>query len=135
MTPVFRLMLDEMMSPTLGPRLWEAGVDNYPVRDRGLLRATDPVIWRYAKQDDRTLVTVNEGHFRRLASRDENHPGILLVPDGGTRDRQFEYVMAGIDAAISKNGNDPSFANCIYKVREDCSVAVEYEVIKKAHSA
>jgi predicted nuclease of predicted toxin-antitoxin system len=41
----FRLILDEMISPNISPGLWEAGVDNYAIRDRGLLHASDYQVW------------------------------------------------------------------------------------------
>jgi len=78
----FRLILDEMISPHISRGLWEAGVDNYAIRDRGLLQASDYQVWTRAKLDARTLVTINEVHFRRFAETEPSHCGIIVIPDG-----------------------------------------------------
>lgn len=55
----FRLLLDENITPSIVPRLWQAGVDAMAVRDRGLLGASDYAVWKLAKAEIRTVVTIN----------------------------------------------------------------------------
>jgi predicted nuclease of predicted toxin-antitoxin system len=61
------LPLDENMSPRIVRSLWERDVDAIHVRDRGLLGAADHEIWRFARQEVRTIVTINGKDFRKLA--------------------------------------------------------------------
>ena len=118
----FRLILDEMISPNISSCLWEAGVDNYAIRDRGLLQASDYQVWTRAKFDARTLVTINEVHFRRFAESEMSHCGIIVIPDGGTRRQQLGYILSATEYAQS---NQITFDNLIVKVADDCSITLE----------
>jgi hypothetical protein len=51
----------------------------------------------------RTVVTINKMLFMHLAKLSIAHPGILVIPSGGTREEQFAYVMAAITWAGSTN--------------------------------
>ena len=127
-----RLMLDECISPNISARLWGANIDNYPVRDRGLLEVSDHVIWSLAAQDNRTLVTHNARHFRALALRETGHPGLLTIPSGGNRDKQFENIMK----AVFKIDDIPmSFANNLISVSDDGDVLVELNFVKAIQTA
>src|ERR1700722_15363813 len=97
----FRLILDEMISPNISSGLWEAGVDNYAIGDRGLLHASDYQVWMRAKSDERTLVTINEVHFRRFAESDPSHCGIVVIPNGGTRRQQLSCILSATAYAQS----------------------------------
>jgi predicted nuclease of predicted toxin-antitoxin system len=118
----FRLILDEMISPAISSDLWQAGIDNYAIRDRGLLGASDYQVWLRAKLDERTLVTINEVHFRRLAETEVRHFGIIVIPDGGTRRQQLSYVLSATEYARS---NETSIPNLLVRVAVDCSLTIE----------
>jgi len=118
----FRLILDEMISPHISRGLWEAGVDNYAIRDRGLLQASDYQVWTRAKLDARTLVTINEVHFRRFAETEPSHCGIIVIPDGGGRRQQLGYILSATEYAQS---NQITFDNLIVKVADDRSIKLE----------
>jgi predicted nuclease of predicted toxin-antitoxin system len=116
-----RLVLDENVSPSLVEPLWDQGVDTVHVRNRGMLGVADHTLWAYANAEGRTIVTINKVHFVRLAKLSILHPGVLVIPSGGTRDEQFDYVMAAIIWATSTNYPGSVFANRCVEV----SVALE----------
>jgi predicted nuclease of predicted toxin-antitoxin system len=118
----FRLILDEMISPNISSGLWAAGIDNYAIRDRGLLHASDYQVWARAKLDARTLVTINEVHFRRLAETELSHCGIIVIPDGGTRRQQLSYILSATAYAQS---TQTTLDNLLVKVADDHSVTIE----------
>ena len=57
------LLLDENTSPRIVRALWERQVDAVHIRDRGLLGASDHELWKFAKQEARTIVTINGKDF------------------------------------------------------------------------
>lgn len=116
-----RLMLDENISPKLVNPLWDQGIDAIHVRNRGMLGFADHTLWEYANTEGRIIVTINKGHFMRLAKLSILHPGILVIPSGGTRDEQFDYVMTAVTWAADRNYPGSAFANRYVEV----SVALE----------
>jgi hypothetical protein len=42
-----------------------------------------------------TVVTIDLEDFNRLGLREKTHPGILVIPSGGTRKEQLNWVMTG----------------------------------------
>jgi predicted nuclease of predicted toxin-antitoxin system len=97
------LLLDENTSPRIIPRLWEYDVDAVHVRDRGLLRAADHELWKLAINEARTIVTINGRDFRKLAQRTQQHPGIIVIPSGGTPDAQLGFIMSAVKWVTSTN--------------------------------
>jgi predicted nuclease of predicted toxin-antitoxin system len=108
-----------MISPYISPGLWEAGVDNYPVRDRGLLQASDYEVWARAKLDLRTLVTINAIDFLKIAERDTYHYGLIIIPNGGTRSQQLKYILT---ATTYAQFLQITFDNLLVTVADDYSV-------------
>lgn len=119
-----RLMLDEMISSSLVERCWEYDVDALPVRNRGLLNASDIKVWRYAQTEQRTVVTANERDFRNLAFGSLHH-GLLLIPNGASRDEQFTYIKTAWNYVAQTNVATPTFANKIACVTDSLQVALE----------
>jgi predicted nuclease of predicted toxin-antitoxin system len=101
------LLLDENTSPRLVRSLWEREVDAIHVRDRGLLGASDHEIWKFAKQEARTIVTINGKDFRKDC---QEHPGIVVIPSGGSPDAQLEFIMSAVTWVTSTNSSD-GFSN------------------------
>ena len=125
----FRLLLDEMVSPSLKDRCFVEDVDALPIRDRGMLSATDPTVWRFAQREQRAVVTANGRDFIRLAS-ETRHAGLVVIPNGGTRDEQFSYIKAAWTHVWGYSGFAASFENRITTVSENRSVSIESQRIQ-----
>jgi predicted nuclease of predicted toxin-antitoxin system len=111
------LLLDENMSPRIVRSLWERDIDAVHVRDRGLLGAADHEIWKFARQEVRTVVTINGRDFRRLARNSEDHPGVIVVPSGGSPEAQFKFIMAAVMWVTSANAPE-GFSNRYLEIGE-----------------
>jgi predicted nuclease of predicted toxin-antitoxin system len=98
------------MSPRIVRSLWDRDVDAVHVRDRGLLGATDHEIWKFAKLEVRTVVTINGRDFRKLAKNSLDHPGVIVIPSGGSPDAQLDFIMTAITWVTSTNTPD-GFSN------------------------
>lgn len=120
----FRLLLDEMVSPSLKDRCSIEGVDALPIRDRGMLSAADHVVWRFAQREQRTVVTANGRDFAKLAT-ETKHAGLVLIPNGGTRDEQFSYIKAAWTHVWGHNGFAATFQDRIATVSENRFVLIE----------
>ncbi|MGJ4883812.1 DUF5615 family PIN-like protein [Bradyrhizobium sp. HKCCYLRH3097] len=92
-----KLLLDENISPNIVPRLWEEGIDAVPLRDRAMLRAKDHEVFAFAAKENRAVTTINESDFEKLIARMKTHPGVISIPSGGSRDEQFDYIMAAVN--------------------------------------
>jgi hypothetical protein len=63
------------------------------------------VLWARANADARTIVTINKGDFTRLAKNSIFHPGLLIIPSGGSRMEQLDDGRGlGHDAELSRVG-------------------------------
>jgi predicted nuclease of predicted toxin-antitoxin system len=60
-----KLLFDENLSPKLPRRLAELFPDSSHVRDVNLKSAGDPVVWRYAKDNDFTIVSKDSDLHQR----------------------------------------------------------------------
>jgi predicted nuclease of predicted toxin-antitoxin system len=104
------LLLDENMSPRIVRSLWERDVDAIHVRDRELLGAADHEIWKFALQEMRTIVTINGKDFRKLAKTSQDHPGVIVIPSGGSPNVQINFIMTAVTWVTSANAPD-GFSN------------------------
>jgi predicted nuclease of predicted toxin-antitoxin system len=109
MTLLPKLLLDECISPWLVPHLWTIGVDTACLRDRGMLMRLDQEVWNLAQQEERALATINKGDFEAFADVDPYHHGLILIPSGGTRNEQLNYVTSAINFVKSTNNPDTWF--------------------------
>ena len=112
------LLLDEPVSPSLTSLFANLQIDAIALRDRGRLQAADHEVWDLAMAEDRTVVTMNGRHFRKLAMMAPRHPGVLVLPSGGSRAEQFDYVTTAIDWITLKFPIMPTFANYFVEVDE-----------------
>jgi predicted nuclease of predicted toxin-antitoxin system len=112
------LLLDENTSPRIVRALWEREVDAVHVRDRGLLGASDHEIWKFAKQEGRSIVTINGKDFRKLARDSQKHPGIVVIPSGGSPDAQLEFIMSAVTWVTSTNSPD-GFSNRYLEIGDE----------------
>ena len=61
-------------------------------RDVGRLGASDHVVLLHCLTEDRVILTGNAVDFRKLVSRQELHPGLILLPSIG-RDLSFRRLI------------------------------------------
>lgn len=100
-----KLLLDENISPKVAEALREDGVDAVGVRDRGLLEASDAVVFKRAFDEDRIVVTKNIGDFEKLAQTSDLHCGVVLLEKGDMlRDEQLATIRSAV-AAIARRGD------------------------------
>jgi predicted nuclease of predicted toxin-antitoxin system len=124
------LLLDENTSPRIVRTLWQNDVDAVHVRDRGLLGAPDHELWKLALTETRTVVTINAKDFRKLAQRSQAHPGIVVIPSGGSPDAQFNFIMSAVRWASFTN-SATGFANRYLEIDENGEI-IAAELIYKA---
>jgi predicted nuclease of predicted toxin-antitoxin system len=76
-----KLFIDESLSPGMAQRLNDTGDHDaiHPLH-MGLRGKPDHIIADYCLRNDRVLVTQNADDFRRLASRADVHPGLIILP-------------------------------------------------------
>jgi predicted nuclease of predicted toxin-antitoxin system len=120
---VISLLLDEGVSPSLTKLLAECDFDAVALRDRSRLRLEDHEVWELALTEARTVVTINARHFRRLASITAWHPGVLVIPSGGTRTEQYSYITSAVDWVTAAFPDMPGFTNYFVEVFEDGLIA------------
>lgn len=113
------LLIDEMISPAVSRRLCNLGHYATSVRDRGLLNAPDWAIWKYAGKHDMTFVTINATDYIALCKSVPTHSGLIVIPNGGTRDDQFERINFALERGLNIcDSNLPPFANCLIRLVE-----------------
>jgi predicted nuclease of predicted toxin-antitoxin system len=123
------LLLDENTSPRIVAALWEFDVDAVHIRDRGLLGAPDHELWKLARAEARTIVTVNAKDFRKLAQDSQDHPGIVVIPSGGSPDAQLNFIMAAVRWVTSANA-PTGFSNRYLEVGDRGEVILA-EIIRR----
>jgi predicted nuclease of predicted toxin-antitoxin system len=124
------LLLDENTSPRIVRALWERQVDAVHIRDRGLLGAPDHEVWKFAKAERRTIVTINGKDFRKLASDSPEHPGILVIPSGGSPDAQLKFIMAAVTWVTSTN-SPTGFSNRYLEIGDDGEIVLAEVVYRE----
>jgi predicted nuclease of predicted toxin-antitoxin system len=67
-----KLLIDENLSPKLVVRLADLFPESVHIRDNGLARASDPIVWQYAVEHGLTIISKDEdfhiGHARAIVS-------------------------------------------------------------------
>lgn len=75
-----RLLIDEdSQDKRLVQLLRETGHDVITANEAGLMSQPDQIVFRYAINDNRVLLTLNCRDFEALHEEDSTHPGILAV--------------------------------------------------------
>lgn len=116
-----RLLLDENLSPSIAPRLWDSGIDSVPIRDRSMLRSPDHKVLQLAQKENRAVATINEYDFQQLVMKMASHCGVAVIPSGGSRDEQFEYILAIAKFWLSSHAMTAA-RNTITKIDEELRV-------------
>ena len=76
-----RLFLDECVSPGIAKSLNTEGYVVTSLRDVGGLGEPDYLVLRRCIEQDFVLVTQDAQDFRNLVSRQEVHPGLIILPN------------------------------------------------------
>lgn len=121
-----RFLLDENISPNIAPQLWDDGIDAVPIRDRSMLRASDQKILQVAQKENRAVATINEYDFERLVVKMASHCGIAVIPSGGSRDEQYEYVQAIAKFWLASQNAMTAARNSITMVDENFRVTSRF---------
>jgi predicted nuclease of predicted toxin-antitoxin system len=125
------LLLDENTSPRIVRSLWERDIDAVHIRDRGLLGAPDHELWKLARTETRTIVTINGRDFRRLARNSDQHPGIVVIPSGGSPDAQIDFIMSAVQWVTTSANSPDGFSNRYLEVGDNCEVILAEIVIRE----
>jgi len=121
-----RLLLDENISPSVAPRLWDHGIDSVPIRDRSMLRTADYKVVQLAQKENHAVATINECDFERLVMKMASHCGIATIPSGGSRDEQFEYILAIAKFWLASQNAMTAARNSITTVDEELRVTSRF---------
>jgi predicted nuclease of predicted toxin-antitoxin system len=120
------LLLDENLSPYIVPRLWDAGIDAVHLRDRARLRLSDFEVLRYAADENRAVATINGVDFAKLVMRKPSHNGVAVIPSGGSREEQYEYLVAIANFARATPPPMETLKNRIVAVDESKLVTAQW---------
>jgi predicted nuclease of predicted toxin-antitoxin system len=100
-----RLLLDEQISPDVAHRLRERGLDVESAVD--VLRTKEDVIlWRFAIEVHRAIVTYDKEDFLRLAvecfHNGEHHHGLILIAPRTVGTDEIGTLIRSLDALLSR---------------------------------
>jgi predicted nuclease of predicted toxin-antitoxin system len=100
-----KLLFDENLSPKLPRLLAELFPDSIHVRDVGLKSAGDPIVWRYAKENDLIIVSKDSDLHQR--SFVLGHPPKLVwVRLGNCSTSDVERLLRRNFASVNDFHND-----------------------------
>ena len=73
--------------------------------------------------ETRIIDTINAKDFRKLAQRSQAHPGIVVIPSGGSPNAQFNFIMSAVRWVSSANST-AGFSNRYLEVGENGEIIV-----------
>jgi predicted nuclease of predicted toxin-antitoxin system len=110
-----RLLLDENISPALVARLATIGVYAQSVPHVGLRGRSDHAVWKYARDHDFAVVTVNARDFIALLDV-EVHPGLIVLRESGLgRQEQWDWLSPVIEH-VKKSGDQDFLVNKLIEI-------------------
>ena len=87
------LWIDAQLSPALASWITsELGIESYPLRDLGLLRAKDPEIYQAARAAGAAIMT-KDRDFLDLQDRFGSPPQVLWLTCGNTSNVQLHQIL------------------------------------------
>lgn len=115
-----KLLLDEMIGPSVARELRDRGLDVVAVAERTDLRALpDDVVLDVAREEGRTLVTLNIGDFARLhqqwLAEGRQHCGLVLVTTQAfPQDRRLVGALVSALNAAADRASIPAPGDVLY---------------------
>ena len=112
---ILRLLIDACLSPAVVSHLTkivEDRVDAVHIDRVAPPGMSDDAILDLALRDRRAVVTANSRDFLALARRRPDHPGLILVDDQNTRDRQVAAIARIVTAMLART--DGSIAGRVF---------------------
>jgi predicted nuclease of predicted toxin-antitoxin system len=97
-----RLLVDNAVSPRVAEGLRALGHDAVHVRDVDLQAATDEVIFRYAAEENRIVISEDSDFGTLLALRGDVGPSVILFRH--MPDRRSEALLAVLAANLGAIG-------------------------------
>ena len=115
-----RLLLDEMIGPSVARALREHGLDVIAVAESPELRSLpDEVLLEHAHSEERVLVTRDVVDFSRLRQQwsagGRQHPGLIMVPEQTfPQNRNLVGSLVAALAAAAEDAALPSSGEVLY---------------------
>lgn len=93
-----KLLLDQGTPRSLAVHLQRAGIDAVHTADIGMATATDPGILEKAREQGRTVVTLDADFHSLLASSDATQPSVIRIRIEGLRAEAFCSLLVEVIA-------------------------------------
>jgi hypothetical protein len=87
-----------------------------------MLRASDQRVLQLAQKEGRAVATINEWDFERLVMKMASHCGVAVIPSGGSRDEQFEYILVIAKFWLTSQNAMAAAGNSITSIDEELQV-------------
>jgi predicted nuclease of predicted toxin-antitoxin system len=92
-----KLWIDECLSPTLAERANQRGLWATCNRDRNLLGELDENLYPIVLAEEAVFVTNNESDFLSLGRQAGLHSGLIVLPQGRSRESQWMSLDHAVD--------------------------------------
>jgi predicted nuclease of predicted toxin-antitoxin system len=87
-----KLWADEDVTPTLQDVANARGYDGTSNRQRGKLNVLDHDLYPVVVKEEWVFITNNEKDFQKLAKAQGLHPGLIILPSGGSPQQQRDWL-------------------------------------------
>lgn len=105
-----KLLFDQNLSPSLATRLADVFPESAHVREVGLARATDELVWRYALERGFAIVT-KDSDFQERSQIAGSAPRVVWVRRGNCSTHDIEAMLRthALRIAALEQENEPGF--------------------------